>query len=138
MTRNPTPKVLSTFLRHRVKVHSAAICADLRPIQFKRIASGEILVFMDGDGQHNPEDIEILDNYPEPVMSNFTTHNGETIGQLILRTHCLKSQDKASNPLFLQPWNSGVSSRTGQRIPGFHQFRSRRTQSTHQNRPAQL
>jgi len=31
-----------------------------------RIASGEILVFMDGDGQHNPEDIKnLLEHLPE-------------------------------------------------------------------------
>jgi glycosyltransferase involved in cell wall biosynthesis len=31
-----------------------------------RIASGEVLVFMDGDGQHNPEDIKrLLDYFPE-------------------------------------------------------------------------
>jgi glycosyltransferase involved in cell wall biosynthesis len=34
-----------------------------------RIASGEILVFMDGDGQHNPEDIEsMLRFFPEYDM----------------------------------------------------------------------
>ena len=34
-----------------------------------RIASGEILVFMDGDGQHNPEDIgRMLDFFPEYDM----------------------------------------------------------------------
>ncbi|HJX34500.1 MAG TPA: glycosyltransferase family 2 protein, partial [Desulfatiglandales bacterium] len=34
-----------------------------------RIASGEILVFMDGDGQHNPEDIDrMLEFFPEYEM----------------------------------------------------------------------
>lgn len=34
-----------------------------------RIASGEILVFMDGDGQHNPEDIgRMLEYFPEYDM----------------------------------------------------------------------
>jgi len=34
-----------------------------------RIASGDILVFMDGDGQHNPEDIgRLLDHLPEYDM----------------------------------------------------------------------
>jgi glycosyltransferase involved in cell wall biosynthesis len=34
-----------------------------------RIASGEILVFMDGDGQHNPEDIHrMLEYFPEYDM----------------------------------------------------------------------
>jgi len=34
-----------------------------------RIASGEILVFMDGDGQHNPEDIgRVLEFFPEYDM----------------------------------------------------------------------
>lgn len=34
-----------------------------------RIASGEILVFMDGDGQHNPEDIErLLEGFPDYDM----------------------------------------------------------------------
>ena len=31
-----------------------------------RIASGDILIFMDGDGQHNPEDIgKMLEYFPE-------------------------------------------------------------------------
>jgi len=35
-----------------------------------RIASGEILVFMDGDGQHNPEDIaRLLEPFPEYDMA---------------------------------------------------------------------
>ena len=34
-----------------------------------RIASGDILVFMDGDGQHNPEDIDkMIDHFPEYDM----------------------------------------------------------------------
>jgi len=34
-----------------------------------RIASGEVLVFMDGDGQHNPEDIgKMLEYFPEYDM----------------------------------------------------------------------
>jgi glycosyltransferase involved in cell wall biosynthesis len=34
-----------------------------------RAASGDILVFMDGDGQHNPADIQkLLDNFPEYDM----------------------------------------------------------------------
>ncbi|MDY6974119.1 MAG: glycosyltransferase family 2 protein [Thermodesulfobacteriota bacterium] len=35
-----------------------------------RIASGDILVFMDGDGQHKPEDIDkLLDQFPEFDMT---------------------------------------------------------------------